>query len=502
MNLLSPPLNIFLTIILGIVLIVLVGLKESVRKNNYLLGSIGAVVSLLTLIETVQVLQMTLHYPITVWFTAQSPSTSCLIIDSFSAIMAVLFAFVTFVVAIYSLKYMEGRHALNAYYILLLVMLLSLIGIVYAGDFLTFFVFYESLSVSAISLVAYFKNEEAVEAAFKYLIMDATGSTLVLLGFALLYGVAGTLNIALATKQLYEMGSNLTKFFVITLLVCGFSFKAAIFPMHSWLIDAHPAAPSGISAMLSGVVIKSGVYAIIRLLVLSSGIRFELYDLLLIIGALTITIPNIIALAQDDVKRILAYSSIYNIGVILVGVATGTALGIAAAIFHMINHALFKAMMFMGAGIFVHEAGSRKLDDLSGIGRSMPIAGTIFGGGAIGLMGLPPFSTFFSKLLIVWAALSIDGYRGLIIAALVLVNSIISIGYYGRLIKYIIMKQPKEKKVTKESNYKELNEMIAALTLIFVAIIIVSIYPGIVLSYIQNATESLLNPSIYWAAVS
>ena len=498
MKIFELPLNIFTILLTGIALLSIISLKPSVRRNNRILGSIVAVIVFITLIGTIQVLMKTLTHPLELWFAAKSPSTSCLIIDSFGALMAFLFALIAFIVSIYSLKYMEGKHALHAYYILFLIMLMSLIGIVYAGDFFTFFVFYETLSVTAISLVAYFKNEEAVEAAFKYLIMDATGSTLVLLGFALVYGVTGTLNIALATRILHDMGSNLVKDFIIALLICGFSFKAAVFPMHSWLIDAHPAAPSGISAMLSGVVIKSGIYAIMRVLMFSSATYFELYDYLLIIGALTITIPNIIALSQDDIKRILAYSSIYNIGIILVGVATGTTLGIAAAIFHLINHALFKAMMFMGAGVFVHEVGSRKLEDLSGVGRLMPITATIFGGGAIGLAGLPPFPTFFSKLLIAWAALTVGGYRGIFIASLILVNSIISIGYYGKLIRYIIMKQPK-KKVEK---IHEINEMVLALIIIFLIIAIIGIYPNSIMKYIQIASQILRNPEPYWATIS
>lgn len=493
----GDPLYAIVTPTIAIIIIAMLSFVGKIRRMNKLLGSITTIAIGITLVQVIGVFINLKEGPIVRWFTVESPNASCFIIDYFSAIMAMLFAFIGLMVALYSITYMEEGHSLHAYYILLLIMLIGLLGTVYAGDFFTFFVFYEALSVSAISLVAYFKNEEAIEAALKYLIMDATGSTMVLLSFSLVYAMTGTLNIAVATRIFNQTPMSLAKILTLTLMICGFGFKAAIFPMHSWLIDAHPAAPSGISAMLSGVVIKAGVYAIMRALLFLAPWRLTLFDVLLIIAVITVTIPNIIALMQEDVKRTLAYSSIYNVGIIIAGLSTGSALGIVAAIFHLINHALLKALMFMGAGAFIQVTESRKFDDLCGIGRKMKITGTIFSAGALALASLPPFPTFFSKFLIIWAAIQLGGLRGIIIAALILINSIISIGYYGKMIKTSMMMAPDNP----NEKLKELNMMTVALVILFIIVILIGIWPNLVLEQVQKATEALLSKEQFYQVI-
>lgn len=478
---------------LAVIILVIMGLSKKLANSSKALGLTLVVFFTLTLTSAIRTY---LHYTrygeiLTYWLTEKSTSAACLEIDLFSVVMITLFTMVGLIVAIYSIDYMEGRPALLSYYVLLSLMVLALNGLAMAGDLFTFFVFYELIGVTAYSLVSYFKNYEAIEAAIKYIIMDATGSTLVLMGFAMIYGLTGTLNIAASTLILSQMNST-SKMLIMALLFSGFSFKAAIFPMHSWLIDAHPAAPSGISAMLSGVVIKSGLYAIIRTFIFFEPVRTHVYDYIVLIAILTMTIPNIIALVQTDIKRILAYSSIYNMGIVIAGISIATPLGVTAGIFHAINHALLKALMFMAAGVFVHATGKRQLEDLKGIGRSMPITSVFFGLGALALMGLPPLNAFYSKLLIAWAAIQLGGVTGTAIAALILINSIISIGYYGKLIKYIIMEAP-----TSDKKYHEEPVMVIALAMLVAVVIMISVNPNLVLTPVQNAVRDLFNPTDY-----
>ncbi len=472
---------------LGAIVIAILSKYKRISAKNIVLGGISALFALFTLYKAILVFREAYYYGFTLeYYITSSSNLSYLRADLLSALFLVLFSFIGFTVALYSIGYMEEKPALPFYYILLMLMVTSLNGIVLAGDFVTFFVFYEMLSVTAISLVSYFKNREAIEAAIKYILMDATGSALVLFGFAMLYGLTGTLDMG-QIPIILNKATETYKYVTLAVLFSGFSFKTAIFPMHSWLIDAHPAAPSGISAMLSGLVIKTGFYAIVRSVLVGTIIFSVFNKYIILIAILTITVPNIIALAQSDIKRILAYSSIYNIGIIILGIGIGTQLSITAGIFHAVNHALLKALMFMAAGVLVHTTGKRSLEDLRGLGRKMPITGIYIGFGALALIGLPPLNAFYSKLLIAWSAVEL-GNTGILIAIIILVNSIISIGYYGKIIRYVIMKDPKENNV----NHEESLSCTIAMTLLVAAVIIISINPNLVLVPIQEITKQLL----------
>ncbi|MHA1262933.1 MAG: complex I subunit 5 family protein [Candidatus Freyarchaeota archaeon] len=265
------------------------------------------------------------------------------------------------------------------------------------------------MSISAYCLVGFRKeNWEPVEAGFKYLLMVAVGSTLVLYASSFIYGYTGTLNFAYVgtlISQIDQLTLYTTRpifYLVITFLIAGFGVEAAIVPLHWWLPDAHPAAPSGMSAMLSGVVIKAAVYALIRTLLVMFPVQstpfpylwftftttpynypygfpatpypFDWNYALIVLAIITLVVANIMALLQRDIKRLLAYSSILNIGFILIGFSVGTFLGFTASFFHVINHAIMKGLLFLCAGAYLHATGSRMLDDLSGIGRKMPVA--------------------------------------------------------------------------------------------------------------------------------
>jgi proton-translocating NADH-quinone oxidoreductase chain N len=353
---------------------------------------------------------------------------------------------------------------------------------------------------------------EPVEAGFKYLIMSTIGSLFALYGISVLYGLTGTLNfgaIASMMPALRERATLLTFYLIIAMLVSGFGVTAAVVPLHTWLPDAHPAAPSPISAMLSGVVIKAGVYAISRsLFTIFSPFSFDYGTLLMILGVLTMTIANLAALMQRDIKRLLAFSSIVNIGYILSGlgigayiltnyyssspqIATGAAIfAVMGALFHLFNHALGKGLLFLGSGCFVHELETRDISKLEGVGRRMTWTGISFSLGLLALAGVPPLSGFWSKLFIILAGFSMPE-SGLMkaVSIAIVVNSIFAASYYLWLMQRIMLKKPSEK-VGEASEAHPL--MVLPLLILATVLVVVGLWPGAIIQFAEGAARALL----------
>lgn len=412
-------------------------------------------------------------------FTAP-PTGSVFAVDFLSIVMAATFTGLGLLVCVYSISYMEHDTGKTKFFALLLILVAALNGIVFSGDLFTLFVFFEIMSISAYSLVGFRKEKwEPVEAGFKYLIMVAVGSSLVLYAMSFIYGYTGTLNFAYAGSVINTLLSldplqlsTLRPLFylVIAFLLAGFGVEAAIVPLHWWLPDAHPAAPSGMSAMLSGVVIASGVYSIIRTLTVLFPVQstpfpylwytftttaysypygfpatpypFDWSYALVVLAIITMVVANIMALLQKDIKRLLAYSSILNIGYILMGFSTGTFLGYTAAWFQVINHAMMKGLLFLCAGAYLHATGSRMIDDLSGIGRKMKTVSISLGIGSFALIGLPPFNGFWSKLLLILAPIQLapftmNGWVWITLSLVAVLSSGFSAIYYLRLIQIV-----------------------------------------------------------------
>ncbi len=511
---LIPELYGFLPIILPIASAIIIAIIGKFTESKELLGTINSLMILIATYFATEnfVTILNTGVPIVASYDAFLPPIgSCLEIDLLSAFFAMLFTFIGLCVSIYSIGYME-REEIRNYFMLLSILVASLVGVVYAGDFFTLFVFYEMLGVSAYILVAFYKNEEAIEAAVKYFIMGAAGSALILYGLALTYGLTGTLNMALVMKIMSNAQLSYELYPILILFLIGFGVKAAIFPMHSWLPDAHPAAPSGISAMLSGVVIKAGLYAMFRTLFILfygknalQGYFWDLHISLIfaVIAVLTVTIPNFIALVQRDIKRTLAYSSIYNMGIVFAGIAVGTKLAIAAALFHILNHAVAKALLFMNSGAFITEAKTRGISELRGIGKKMPVSGLTFVTGSLSLAGLPPLAGFYSKFLVIWAALLaiFDGnIVGYIIAIALAVNAVVSLGYYfGALVRNIWFVSEHSEKVKDAKEFSR--TIVISEILLVIVIILVSFLPFFIMDIFTKIVESLLNTNAYISAV-
>ncbi len=285
-----------------------------------------------------------------------------------SAVVLVLAALVTLYSAV------EGEEGEEKYYALLLMMTGAVIGLVSAGDLFNLWLWFELTAISSYLLVAFYR-EETLAACAKYLIQTATGSILVLFGIALLFAQTGTLDLA-------QMQVPITPLLVVagTLFIVGFGVKLALVPTYTWLPDAYAQAPTGITALLSGVVTISGLVALLRVLALMSGWSLEWGAALIGFGMLNIVIGNLLALQQTEVKRIFAYSSISHIGWMVlavgIGVYAGQASGFYSGLLHLMTHAAMKALAFLAVGVVIYTRSSRRplrVADLKGLAKRDPL---------------------------------------------------------------------------------------------------------------------------------
>ena len=413
------------------------------------------------------------------------PLSGCFEIDMLSVYMAGSIAFLGLLVAVYSISYMEHETRLTEFYTLVTFMMAGLFGIVMSGDMFTLFIFWELMGLSSYVLVAFLKqNWGPIEAGFKYLIMSATAGAFLLLSMALLYGMAGTLNFAALASSM--RGATLSPWLVLVFstLVIGFGVKSAIVPLHTWLPDAHPEAPSPISALLSGIVIETGLYAMTRVLyVVFEPSVFRLPMTMLAI--ITMSLGNIMALRQNDVKRLLAYSSIAQVGYMLIGITTGLSYGLLGTFLHIFNHSMMKGMAFLAVGSIVHETGTRDLNELKGIGRRMPLTTIAVIISFLGLGGVPGTSGFISKFILFSSSI---GAGVSILAVFGVLNSALSMAYYLRVIMTFVNGEEAE-----GVQIKEAPALMLGVTLVMAFLVILfGFFPGPIMGIASDASRSLI----------
>ena len=348
-------------------------------------------------------------------------------LDELSVLMLMVVNVVGLVVALYSVDYMRRFTASSHFYGLFLLMVTGMNGVILAGDLFNLYVFLEVAAIASYSLVAFGCAHVELEASFKYIVLGWLSSALILVGVALVYGIAGTLNMAHMAGRIAATGMEAPLLLALGLFISGFSFKAALVPFHAWLPDAHPSAPAPVSAMLSGVLIKAiGVYVLARLAFNVFGVSGNVLELLRWLGIVSMIIGALLAAGQTDIKRLFAYSSISQVGFMVLGLGLATPLGLVGALYHLVNHAVFKSLLFLNAGAVEYATGTRDLDNLGGLNRAMPVTGATSLIGSMSIAGIPPFNGFWSKLIIVLACIE-AGYYGFAVVAVAV--SIITLAY-------------------------------------------------------------------------
>ena len=435
-------------------------------------------------------------------------------VDRAGALMGSLINGLVLVAAIFSIRYMEHEERVQWYYTLMLGFEAGMLGCVYTGDIFNLFVMLEVMSVAAYGLVAFRREtHEAIEAAIKYAIVGSVATTAYFIAVAFAYGTFGTLNMAdLALKlrgsTLPVTGSPIGDVFLgsalfLALTFWAFSLKAAIAPNHFWLPDAHPAAPSPISALLSGIMVKVAIFALMRyIFTIFRGappvipIVQSLNYALIILGVFSAIIGATLMLTQRDLKRLIAYGTVLNIGYIAMGMGLANPDGLTAALFHLVNHAVGKALLFMAAGAFIHAIGTRNFDELAGIGRKMPLTSAAFLIGALALAGAPPLNGFMSKLLLFKAYLESGWLAPLVVV--IVITSVFALMGYLKAFYHIYARQP----VRDVSSIKEAPRSMVSPLLVLAALCILLglIAPIFVDRLIAPAVSSLFNTQDYVSA--
>jgi len=368
-------------------------------------------------------------------------------IDKLNAFIALIISGVSTVVLLAAQTSIEKeipQEKQTLFYILYLLSLTGMLGILTTGDAFNVFVFLEISSLSAYSLIALGKDRRALWASFQYLIMGTIGATFILIGIGLMYQMTGTLNMADLAERLPEVAETRTITTAYVFFIVGVCLKLALFPLHFWLPNAYTYAPSIVTAFFAATSTKVAAYLLIRFTFSIFGISFSfttlpMETLFLILGLLGIFIASTVAIYQDNIKHVFAYSSVAQVGYMIVGFSLATQAGLTAMLLHMFNHALMKGALFLALAAVIYRVGSTRIADFQGLGRQMPLTMAAIVVGGLSLIGVPLTVGFVSKWYLVVAVLE-KGWWWL--AGLVLLGSLLAVIYVWRIVETAYFKAP------------------------------------------------------------
>jgi len=423
----------------------------------------------------------------------QPPWGVNLAIDGLNLLVALIVAGIGTLVMIYSFVYMERDTGLDQYYTLFLLIVAGMMGVALTGDIFNLYVFFEIMCISSYALVAFRRKWQSIEASIKYMIVSSLGTSFILLGIALLYGLAGSLNIADLAQKLGQVAPSAV-IVPLALFVTGLGIKIAVVPLHMWMPDAYQAAPSAVAALFSGATATVGIYAMVRVVYTLFG-AFAIGIMLAALGLVTMVIGALMALAQRDLKRLLAYSGISQVGYVLLGIGLGTVLGIQGGLFHLFNNAIYKTMLFMIAGAIIYRVGTSNMDQLGGLWKNMPVTATLFAVGALAISGVPPFNGFASKWMIYVAGIEAGQPVFTIIA---LITSALTLAYFLKALNSIFLGQrPKHLSDVKETPLP----MMFPIMLLAVLCVVFGVLPQLGIDIVRPAQEAVMNSGGYISAV-
>lgn len=360
------------------------------------------------------------------------------VVDPAGLYFGLIVSAVWFLVSVYCLGYFGHDERAGRFLTASGLSFAGTLGVAFAGDMFTFFLFFELMSLAAYVLIIHDGTREAEGAGFKYLLMTIGGSLGVFLGLISTFHASGTLSFYPG-----HLGPLAGGILGLEGYLIGFGVKAGLFPLHIWLPDAHPVAPSPASAILSGLMIKTGAFGLVR-------VFFNLYGAdylastgwvvpLLVLSAMTIFLGSAVAIMQEDIKRRLAYSSVAQIGYVLLGLTLLNERALTGALFHIFAHALMKSALFMSAGAVIHETGRRKVQEYAGMGRIMPKTMAGFSVAALSMVGIPPLAGFISKWHLAWGALDASMEWAVV---LLLVSSFMNGIYYFPIVISAFFREP------------------------------------------------------------
>ncbi len=406
---------------------------------------------------------------------------------------------------LYSFNYLENREKkirVGVNYFFFAVLVASMALVVMAANMITFILAWEVMSLSSFFLVIYdYQVKANRQAGYLYFIFAQGGAMFIFAAFALVYSHSASFDFAG-----FAAIDDFTKLIAFLLILIGCGSKAGILPFHIWLPYAHPAAPSHVSAVMSGVMIKIGIYGIVRFYLLLAPTAVIFGQITIVLGILSGILGVVYALGQHDIKRLLAYHSVENIGIILLGLGVGmlgaasgnktmAAFGFAGGLLHVLNHSLFKSLLFMGAGAVIQQTGTAMIDRLGGLLKKMPLTGKCFLVGSISISGLPPFNGFISEFLIYYGAfygLSLSGVS-FIFSALVIISLAIIGGLaatcFSKVVGIVFLGEPRD--VSVPSAAEAGSSMVLAQVVLAVTCFVIGVWPDYLVRAAFQASRAI-----------
>ncbi len=361
-------------------------------------------------------------------------------IDFVNALLLLLLTGIASVVMPYarlSVEHEVGAEKAPYFYATLMMLAVGLCGITASGDAFNIFVFLEISSLATYALIAMGRDRRALTASFSYLIMGTIGATFYLIGVGFLYVMTGTLNLADLAERLPEISDSGTVRTAFAFIVTGIALKLALFPLHLWLPNAYTFAPSAVTALLGATATKVAVYVMVRFIYSVFGVQFSfqslpLMEVFLVLAVVGLLSASSVSITQPNIKRMLAYSSVAQIGYIVLGISMATAAGLTASLLHVFNHAVMKAALFMALGAVAYQMGGTDLTHMRGLRRTMPWTFWAFVIGGLSLIGVPLTVGFVSKWHLIVAALELGWWP---IVLVILVGSMLAVVYIGRVVE-------------------------------------------------------------------
>ncbi len=470
--------------------------RKSNHKNAITLAWLVAVIA----IAIIGVANLSLTYfsasnpvqtNLTINGESNSPYMSSFLIDALSLYMAIIIVAVSIVIVIYSVLFMNSaERPTDRYFAVMLMLTAGLLGAVLAGDLLTLFIFWEVATVAAAFLMMYRRNAFSINATMKYLIMVIIASAFVLLGLSLVFGLTGTLNYLALPTAISAVSTANTPILIIAFIfiIAGYAIEAAIVPFHFWLPDAYTAAPAPSATFLSALVDQGSYYILIRILLyiilpptqqvgqLGGPINWTI--MLAALAAITMIVGNIFALLQNDIKRLIAYICVADVGYNLIAITSATALGVEGNLYFFLIGGLTTALAFMTVGVLNYH-GYKTLDDVAGIGKKMPWVSIALIIAGLSFAGVPPLGGFMAKYFVFTAAIEAN-YGWLAIIGVI--TSVLQTAYIFRLINVMYGKQPKDEAPV---IFKQNKKILIPIFIMVAAIFILGLFPNTVLQLIQ-----------------
>ena len=409
-------------------------------------------------------------------------------VDILSAFVLLLVSAIGAIIMLFAPQSVESeieKDRISLFYTMYLLTFAGLLGIAITGDAFNLFVFLEISSLSTYVLVSLGKSKRAMTAAFRYLILGTVGATFYVIGVGLMYQMTGTLNIADLGERLPAVAETRTILIALAFLTIGIGLKAGLFPLHIWLPNAYCFAPSVVTSFLAATATKVAIYALLRVYFTVFGIKtiesLPVSELLLAMGLIAIVLMSTVAIYQNDVKRLLAYSSIAQIGYMVIGVSMLTVNGLTATTIHLFNHALMKAVLFLALAAVFYRINSVNIKDMAGLGKAMPFSMAAFLIGGLSLIGVPLTVGFVSKWFLVLAALE-NGWWP--VAILILFSSLLAVIYIWKIIEVAYL-------TTRPKEAPEVTEVSSQMLIPIWALVCANIYFGIDTDLTVSVAESI-----------